>query len=136
VTQLADLLGAPVAKALLGKAVCRALAPCAFARGTCAHVQRRIGRRYGMPCPASHSQSSWTSLAVTCSACHVLPAMDRYCSAPEDRRSLSLAVAHSSWTGLHLDTNSRSPQTDARRTSSRGSRSVPVGRFSTKFSPR
>src|SRR4029077_17253295 len=27
---------------------CLALAPCAVARGTCAHVQRRIGRRYGM----------------------------------------------------------------------------------------
>ena len=30
---------------------CRALAPCAFARGTCAIVQRRIDRRYGMPVP-------------------------------------------------------------------------------------
>jgi hypothetical protein len=40
-------------------------------------------------CPASRSQSSWSSLAVTRSACHIFPAMDRYCSAPEDRRSLS-----------------------------------------------
>jgi hypothetical protein len=40
-----------------------------FARGTCADVQRHIGRRYGMPCSASRSQSSWTSLAETCSAC-------------------------------------------------------------------
>src|SRR6059058_2196113 len=29
---------------------------------------------YGMPCPANRSQSSWTSLAMTCSARHVLPA--------------------------------------------------------------
>ena len=51
--------------------------------------KERIDRRYGMPCSASRSQSSWTSLAETCSACHILPATDRYCSAPEDRRSLS-----------------------------------------------
>jgi hypothetical protein len=28
---------------------------CACARGTCAHVRRRIGRRYGMPHSASRS---------------------------------------------------------------------------------
>jgi hypothetical protein len=39
--------------------------------------------------PPSRSQSSWTSLAETCSACHILRAMDRCCWAPEDRRSWS-----------------------------------------------
>ena len=39
--------------------------------------------------PPSRSQSRWTSLAETCSACHILRAMDRCCWAPEDRRSWS-----------------------------------------------
>ncbi|MBR0687755.1 hypothetical protein JQ594_17625 [Bradyrhizobium manausense] len=38
------------------------------------------------------SPLNWASPAITggiSSACHILPTMDRYCSAPEDRRSLS-----------------------------------------------
>jgi hypothetical protein len=39
-----------------------------------------------MPCSASRSQSSWACLAVTRTACHILPAMDRTRSSSNCRR--------------------------------------------------
>src|SRR5262245_9814478 len=70
---------------------CRALPFCAVERGMLARALERSDRRYGKLTGASRSRSSSTSHAETYSACLVLPAMERYCRAPADRRPSPLS---------------------------------------------